>query len=585
MSALPADLAAAVERWLAIDPDPVTRVELEELAAAGDVDGLRSRFDGRLAFGTAGLRAELGAGPLRMNRVVVRQTTAGLLRWLADRTDGEPLVAVGFDARVNSDVFAQDVAGVVAAADGRVVVMPRPLPTPLLAYAVRHLEADAGVMVTASHNPPADNGYKVYLGDGAQLVPPNDAEIAAAIAAVADEGSPVEVAPFDHEAITAADQRLVDAYVVHTAALARGTHRKVRAVHTALHGVGTELVRATMMAAGFDPPIPVADQAEPDGAFPTVTFPNPEEPGALDLALAEARRVGADVVLANDPDTDRLGVAVPLGGRAAPADGSAADGSASSRSSGGDVAWRALTGDEIGVLLADHTLRHTDGDDRLVASTIVSSRLLGLIAAGAGVHHATTLTGFKWIIRPALAHPEWRFVFGYEEALGYLVGDVVRDKDGVGAAVCFAELVAELAAAGMTVQDRLDELARRHGLHATDQVSIRFGDRASGLPRMRDTMDRVRAAPPAELAGVAVVHVTDLQDGTEELPPADVVLLELDGGGRVALRPSGTEPKLKAYLEVVVAVGDEPAAAADARGAARTQLDGLRDAVTDLLDG
>jgi phosphomannomutase len=341
-----------------------------------------------------------------------------------------------------------------------------------------------------------------------------------------------------------------------------------------------------MMAAGFDPPHAVTEQAEPDGAFPTVAFPNPEEPGALDLALAEARRIGADVVLANDPDTDRLGVAVPVTGRDpdSEADGGDPDSRRPDVHATDRHGWRVLTGDEIGVLLADHTLRHTEGDDRLVACTVVSSRLLGLLAAEAGVHHATTLTGFKWIVRPALAHPEWDFVFGYEEALGYLVGDVVRDKDGVGAAVVFAELVAELAAEGRTVTDRLDDLARRHGLHATVQVAIRFGDRATGLPRMAETMARVRATPPTELAGVSVEEVTDLAEGSAELPPADVVVLELVDGGRVALRPSGTEPKLKAYLEVVVPVGEGPSGPADARREAAARLDELADDVRALLE-
>jgi phosphomannomutase len=517
-----------VDDWLLQDPDPDTRAELRALLDAGDDEEVARRFAGRLTFGTAGLRAPIGAGPLRMNRLVIRQATAGLVRYLPDGAT----VAVGYDARHKSDVFAQDAAGVVAAAGGRALLLPLALPTPVLAFAVRHLGADAGVMVTASHNPPADNGFKVYLGDGAQIVPPADAEIAAAIDAVAAEGG-IEVADPDDPRVEVLGADLVLAYLDALVAGALVDARDVRVAYTAMHGVGRDVLQAAFGRAGFPAPDVVMEQGEPDPDFPTVTFPNPEEPGALDLALATARALGDDVVLANDPDADRLGVAVPDGDD-----------------------WRALSGDEIGALLADHVLRNTEGDDRLVVTTVVSSRLLGRMAETHGVHFAETLTGFKWITRPALAHPEWRFVFGYEEALGYLVGDAVRDKDGIGAALAFAGLVADLKARGQTVHDRLAALAEEHGLHATRQLSLRF----DGLGPVVALMEEVRAAPPAEVGGLTVESVRDLLDDPE-LPPTDALRYDLAGGARVIVRPSGTEPKLKCYLEVVEPVaGDLPAA-------------------------
>ncbi len=535
----------AAEDWLLLDPDPETRAELRGLLDAGDLDEIDRRFAGRLAFGTAGLRAPLGAGPLRMNRVVVRQATAGLVRYLPEGAT----VAVGYDARHNSDVFAQDVAGVVAAAGGRALLLPLPLPTPVLAFAVRHLGADAGVMVTASHNPPADNGYKVYLADGAQIVPPADAEIAAAIATVAAEGE-VAVADPDDERIAVLGADLLIAYLDALTAESLVPDRDVRVVYTPMHGVGRDVLLAAFGRAGFPEPTIVPEQAEPDPDFPTVAFPNPEEPGALDLALERAQAVGADVVLANDPDADRLGVAVP-----------APDGDG----------WQQLTGDQIGALLGDQVLRHTEGDDRLVVTTVVSSRLLGRMADAHGVHFAETLTGFKWIARPGIEHPEWAFVFGYEEALGYLVGDVVRDKDGIGAALAFAGLVAELKAGGQTVHDRLAALADQHGLHATRPLTLRF----DGLDPVVALMVETRADPPAELGGLAVESVRDLLDDPD-LPPTDALRFDLAGGARVVMRPSGTEPKLKCYLEVVEPVdGDLPAAQARAD----TALDAL---ATDL---
>jgi len=531
------------EAWWAEDPDPDTRAELRALLEADDQPELERRFAGRLAFGTAGLRAAIGAGPLRMNRLVVRQATAGLMRHLPDGAT----VAVGYDARHKSDVFAQDVAGVVAAAGGRPLLLPVPLPTPVLAFAVRHLGADAGVMVTASHNPPADNGYKVYLGDGAQIIPPADAQIAAAIEEAAAEGG-IEVAEPDDPRIEVLGADLVSAYLDALLVGSLVEARDVAVVYTPMHGVGRDVALAAFGRAGFPEPTVVREQGDPDPDFPTVAFPNPEEPGALDLALAQARAVAADVILANDPDADRLGVAVPEGDE-----------------------WRQLTGDEIGALLADHVLRNTHGDDRLVVTTVVSSRLLGRMAAAHGVHFAETLTGFKWIARPGLTHPEWRFVFGYEEALGYLVGDAVRDKDGIGAALAFAGLVADLKTRGETVHDRLAALAEEHGLHATRPLTLRF----DGLGPVVALMERLRAESPTELGGRAVESVRDLLDDPD-LPATDALRFDLAGGARVVVRPSGTEPKLKCYLEVVEPVaGDLPAARVRATEALTALVDDL----------
>jgi phosphomannomutase len=581
------DLASAARAWLAIDPDPVTKDQLEQLLRdATDpkleshgrriaVTALAERFAGRLAFGTAGLRAELGAGPMRMNRVVVRQAAAGLVRWLGDQraTPASPAsdrvtVVIGYDARHNSDVFALDTARVVAAAGGRALLLTHVVPTPTLAYAVRRLGADAGVMCTASHNPPRDNGYKVYLDDGAQIIPPIDREIAAAIDAVAGEGDgKVAVAAEDDPAIERLDRAVIDAYIDHAvsarvvAAVDPSERRHLSIVYTPLHGVGRDVAVEVFALSGFDQVYQVQPQAEPDPDFPTVAFPNPEEPGALDLALAEARRLDADVVLANDPDADRLGVAVP-----APA----------WQPDGGE-GWRILTGNEIGALLGEFLLAGTTGDDRLVVSTFVSSRLLRHIAAFHGAHHVEVLTGFKWVVRPALADPNLRFVFGFEEALGFSVDPYVRDKDGITAATAFAELLAWLRASGGSVWDVLETLSRRHGHFASTTWSVRFtGDDA--LTRMAAVVDAWRTHPPQALADLAVERVTDMAKG-EALPPTDAVVVDLAGGARVIVRPSGTEPKVKFYLETVVAVGDGPDGYVLARQQGDAAVEALRVAV------
>ncbi|MEU2682054.1 phospho-sugar mutase [Streptomyces sp. NPDC007107] len=527
------DLITQARTWLAEDPDPETRAELAGLIDAGDLPALADRFAGTLQFGTAGLRGEIGAGPMRMNRSVVIRAAAGLAAYLKARGEGGGLVVIGYDARYKSADFARDTAAVMTGAGLRAAVLPRPLPTPVLAYAIRHLGAVAGVEVTASHNPPRDNGYKVYLGDGSQIVPPADVEIAAAIAAV----GPLDGVPRPEEGWEILGDEVLAAYLARTdAVLSPGSPRTARTVHTALHGVGTSVLTAAFARAGFPAPVLVAEQADPDPAFPTVAFPNPEEPGAMDLAFATARRTDPDIVIANDPDADRCAVAVP--------DPSAEGG------------WRMLRGDEVGALLAAHLVDR--GVTGVLAESIVSSSLLGRIAEKAGLGYEETLTGFKWIARVEGLR------YGYEEALGYCVDpEGVRDKDGITAALLITELASVLKEKGRTLLDLLDDLALEHGLHATDQLSVRVED----LTVIADAMRRLRETSPTALAGLPVTSAEDLSQGTDALPPTDGLRYQLTGA-RVIVRPSGTEPKLKCYLEVVVPVGSaDGLPAARARGA------------------
>ena len=534
------DLLDRARAWVAEDPDPVTAAELERLIADDDRAELADRFNGTLEFGTAGLRGALGAGPNRMNRVVVLRAAAGLAAYLRDTGATGPVV-IGYDARHNSDVFARDTAEVMTGAGFEALVMPRPLPTPLLAYAIRTLGCSAGVMVTASHNPPQDNGYKVYLGDGSQIVPPADADIAARIEAV---GRFADVPRGD--AGTVLDESITTRYLSSVVSLAGDGPRDLDIVYTPLHGVGGDLTAQVLEAAGFPAPRVVAAQAEPDPDFPTVAFPNPEEPGAMDLAMALASETGADLVVANDPDADRCAAAVPVVGHSG-------------------AGWRMLRGDEVGALLGAALL--TRGAKGTYAASIVSSTLLGKLAAAAGQPYAETLTGFKWISRvPGL-------VFGYEEALGYCVDPAhVRDKDGISALLLLCELAAALKAEGRTLVDLLDEIAEAHGLHATDQLSVRVTD----LSEIGAAMARLRTAPPQTLGGYAVEGVDDLAVGSAALPPTDGLRYRLASGARVIVRPSGTEPKLKCYLEVVVPVDPEDGVEA-ARIAAVGRLDALRD--------
>ncbi|MGA5297098.1 phospho-sugar mutase [Streptomyces koyangensis] len=540
MSAPSDDLNRRAAAWLAEDPDPETRAELAALIKAAETDPapLAERFAGTLTFGTAGLRGELGAGPARMNRAVVIRAAAGLAAYLRDTGQAEAgPVVIGYDARHNSERFARDTAEVMAGGGLTALLLPRPLPTPVLAFAIRHLGAVAGVEVTASHNPPRDNGYKVYLGDGSQIVEPADREIAARIAAI----GALDSVPRSEGGGTVLDEAVVEAYLDRAAGvLAPGSARSATTVHTALHGVGAAPLAAAFARAGFPAPVPVTEQAEPDPDFPTVAFPNPEEPGAMDLALATARRHSPDLVLANDPDADRLAAAVP---------DEAAEGG-----------WRMLRGDETGALLAAHLVRRGLPRGGVLATSIVSSSLLSRIAEAAGAGYAETLTGFKWISRAE------GLAFGYEEALGYCVDpDGVRDKDGITAALLLTELASELKEDGRTLLDLLDELAVRHGVHATSQLSVRVED----LSLIAGAMERLRSAPPERLGGLPVVRTEDLSAGAGGLPPTDGLRYTLDGA-RVVVRPSGTEPKLKCYLEAVVPVGGTEGLPEARAAAART---------------
>jgi phosphomannomutase len=540
------DVLAQAEAWLNDDPDPATRDELRDLiyGLPGTAAELRDRFAGPLTFGTAGLRGRLRAGPNGMNLAVVTRAAAGLMTWLRAQGGQGPLL-IGYDARHGSREFAERTARVATGAGRTAMLLPRPLPTPVLAYAVRALDAVAGVVVTASHNPPQDNGYKVYLGAtlggsagaGAQIVPPADAGIEAAIRAV---GTLADV-PLG-EPGTVLGEDIVQGYVDRAAAVVRGGSRALSVAYTPLHGVGGAVLTAAFERAGFGAPAVVAEQFEPDPEFSTVAFPNPEEPGAMDRLLALATRVGADLAIANDPDADRCAVAIP----------------------GEGGAWRPLRGDELGALLADHLIRQ--GVPGTYATTIVSSQLLGAMCRARGLPYGETLTGFKWIVRAAED-----LAYGYEEALGYCVAPaMVRDKDGITAALRVAELAAGLKAEGHTLAGRLDELAAEFGVHATDQLSVRVDD----LAEITAAMAQVRQKPPGTLLG------TDVTDVEDRMPDADVLTFRT-GSARVVIRPSGTEPKLKAYLEVVEPVTEGDVVAARTRAAAA--LEALRAETASVL--
>jgi len=557
--------------WIADDPDAQTRAELQRVLAAAMVGDpaaeadLADRMGAPLRFGTAGLRGPVRAGPAGMNVAVVRRATAGLAAWLRARDPGADgagagsagadghgsgLVVVGRDARHGSDTFAAAAAEVLAGAGFDVAVLPEPLPTPVLAFAVRHLDAVAGVQITASHNPPADNGYKVYLGDGAQLVGPADVEIEAAIAA-APPAADVPTAPGVHTL------DVTEAYLDRVGHLPRGTARTLRIALTPLHGVGGATAVHALRRAGFTDVHVVPSQAAPDPGFPTVAFPNPEEAGATDALLALAADVGADLAVALDPDADRCAFGLPLR-EGAGREGAHRGGARGGARPGADqqrTTWRMLNGDETGVLLGDHLLRCGGYQDPLVATTVVSSSMLRAIAVAYGARYAETLTGFKWITRtgPGL-------VFGYEEALGYCVDpDAVRDKDGIAAAVLVCDL-----AAGTSLLDRLDELAQAHGVHRTEGLSVRRDGAGAVVARLAD-------APP--------------QGWAVERPAPDVLVLRrgdpLRPGDRLVVRPSGTEPKLKAYLQVVEPPDDDVPAA---RARAEARLAALRTEVRVLLD-
>jgi len=569
----------AARRWAELDPDRATAAELDALIAAAEGGGatataaaaeLADRFAGRLEFGTAGIRGVLAAGPMRMNQLLVRQVTAGLATYvLAHVPDARARgVVIGHDARHKSRLFAEETAAVFLGAGFRVLLAYQEWPTPVTAWAVRARGAAVGVMVTASHNPPAYNGYKVYWENGAQIIPPHDTGIAACI----DDVDVEHVALGDLAVARAAGDvagglvelgpDLEDAYLAEVLKLqvAPAVPRDLRIVYTPLHGVGAHLVERALAAGGFAHVVTEPSQRAPDGDFPTVAFPNPEEKGAMDAVLALAHAERADLVLANDPDADRLAAAIP--------------------DAASPTGYRMLTGDQVGVLLADYLLTLVPTDrPRLVACSVVSSQLLRYLATAHGAESRATLTGFKWIANVAMAwtaETGGRFVLGYEEALGYSVGELVADKDGVSAALLFAELTAWNRARGKSVADHLDDLYRRVGLFVTEQVSITAAG-AAGLAAIQRAMAAFRAAPPRELGGVAVDEVSDLARGEGGFPPSDVLIYTLAGGRRVIMRPSGTEPKLKSYYEVRAVVGDgEAMDAARARGLA--DLAALRDA-------
>jgi phosphomannomutase len=528
------DVIALAEAWRNQDPDTETVVELDAiiaLARTGDDSALaelHDRFDARLAFGTAGLRGELGAGPNRMNRLLVQQAAYGFGQFLLGR-ESTPSVVIGYDGRINSDVFARDSAEIFAGLGITVELFPRMIPTPVVATAVRSRGFSAGVMVTASHNPPRDNGYKVYLGGadaGSQIVSPADTEIEELILSAAA----MNAAEFPHsDSYTLAPESVIDDYISETSAVSTLPAHPVPFVYTALHGVGWEVSQRCYLAAGLGEAVGVSEQIYPDGEFPTVAFPNPEEPGALDLAYETADKAGIDLIIANDPDADRLAVAIKNGG-----------------------VWRRLTGNEVGMLLGWRAAERHRGSSEpaALAASIVSSPALKAVAEHYGIDFSYTLTGFKYVNRvPDL-------LFGYEEALGYLVDPVkVRDKDGISAAVDFLAMAGELRGRGMTVSDHLAEFTDRFGAFASTQVSIRV----SHLSELSVISDRFRTNPPATLGGHRVVAVDDFAHGFEEFDPTDLIRLTVEGGSRVIVRPSGTEPKLKIYIDAAVTEGSDRA--------------------------
>ena len=544
------EFARGIASWTEQDPDPQTRRQVEDLLAAADVGDaaamaeLVDAFSGRLEFGTAGLRGALGAGPNRMNRVVVGQAAAGLATYLLDHDLAGGKVIIGFDARRNSDVFAKDTAEIMSGAGFQAMITPGPLPTPVVAFGIRHFGCVAGVVVTASHNPPQDNGYKVFLGDGSQIVQPADVEISSRIDEVAKH-SLYDVPRSDSYSVLG--DEVAAAYVNRlTALVPPDAPRELHWVYTPLHGVGGSLVERAVAACRFPPAYVVTEQANPDPSFPTVAFPNPEEPGAIDLALRSAQQTGADLVIANDPDADRCAIAAVI-----------------------DTQWRMLRGDELGVLLGEDALRR--GVRGTYACSIVSSSLLSVIAAAYDQPFVYTLTGFKWIGRvPGLA-------YGYEEAIGYCVDpEAVRDKDGISALIRVLTLAADLKADGLSVADRLDEIARRYGVYETDQMSVRVPN----LKIIGAAMARLRAHPPRMLAGQRL-SIVDLAQGSDELPPSDAVLITGETI-KVVVRPSGTEPKLKCYLEAHLPVS-RSLDLSTARAEARTILKTIRSEMSAAL--
>ena len=549
------NIVSTAKNWLADDPHEETQHQLRvliEQAGKADPDALQElhdSFSGSLEFGTAGLRGKIGPGPNRMNVVVVARAAAGLAEYLTQELPKSDLsVVIGFDARHNSELFATVSAQIFSGYGITTKIFEHPVPTPILAFAIRYLHASAGVMVTASHNPPQDNGYKVYLGSGSQIIPPADTEISACIEQVTLRGKVADLPHGNHwEQIP---ESVITAYQDRTAGLVTPKNTDLTVVYTAMHGVGGEIFTTTATQAGFAPPIPVVEQFDPDPTFPTVAFPNPEEPGAIDLAIATAQANNADIVIANDPDADRCAVAIPIN----------ADKSE----------WRMLHGDEVGSLLAVHiahkrAVQGLPATGAVFAQSIVSSTQLRAIAQARGYEYRVTLTGFKWI------GPISGLVFGYEEALGYCVDpDYVKDKDGISAGLLIMEMARDLKEQGRTLQSALNDLAIEFGVYLTDQVSIRVSD-LSVIPNI---MQALRTNPPTNIAGQRVTEFLDLQQPSKNLPATDGLLFHLEGGGRVIVRPSGTEPKVKVYLQSVVPVAS-PADLDSARATARTQINAM----------
>jgi len=522
-----AALIEEVKAWIADDPDPVTAAHLQALLDAGDEAALKPLFNGFLQFGTAGLRGPNGAGPSCMNRAVVGRTAAGIASYMAKR--GMKSVVIGRDARYGSEDYTQESAEILSGAGMDVYILPRPLPTPVLAFATSHLKCDVGIMVTASHNPPQDNGYKVYIGptaDGinyatSQIINPTDEFIASDIDAVTSLKSLPR-----GDKWTVLGEEVITEYIQRTIKLAPRPG-DIKIVYTAMHGVGTETVQRVFNHAGFATLILVDEQCTPDPDFPTVAFPNPEEPGAIDLALAKARDFGADLVIANDPDADRCAAAI----------------------NDPKVGWRMLRGDELGVIFGEWIARtHPAGT---MGNSIVSSSALRKIASHYGVDFKEVLTGFKWLAKIE------DLAYGYEEAIGYAVdSETVNDKDGVSAALFLAQIAMDLKREGLTLADLLDEVWARHGFHGTEQISIRVSDMGA-ITRLLATL---RSNPPQEIAGRAVEAIEDLAAPQDGLPPTDGLRIWLAGGIRAIIRPSGTEAKMKCYLEVITKTAEESAA-------------------------
>jgi len=530
------NLTSRVQSWIEQDPDAVTKSQLTELLNAAQTDQaalleLQDAFSTPLEFGTAGLRGALGAGPNRMNRVTVLQAASGLAQYLVQQGFAGRKVVIGFDARYNSDVFADDTARVMSGAGLEPVIFSHVVPTPVLAFAIRYLDASAGVMVTASHNPPQDNGYKVYLGDGRQIVSPVDEQISKLIKTVTDVREIVQgsLGTFVSDDVVETYTSLTSQLIM-SGPITDAQRKSVTSVYTAMHGVGWKTLQSVFGASGFNEPNAVLEQRDPDPAFPTVAFPNPEEKGALDIAISLAKKNSVDVLLANDPDADRFAAAVS--------------------NSSGD--WVTLRGDQIGSLLGWWLIERVkltgSNLSGTFANSIVSSMMLESIAKSAGLEYESTLTGFKWVSRVN------NLTFGYEEALGYCVDpDNVSDKDGISAAAMFMEMLAHLKSQEKTIWRVLDELALAHGLHATDQVSVRV----TSSDQVALTMAGIRNTPPTKFGGLQVSSIDDLALGLYGLPKTDAVIIHLAGNdhiqkARVIVRPSGTEPKIKCYLEVVV---------------------------------